>query len=114
MTKSGRPQDVFGDKAKKEGFAARSVYKLEEIDRRNQLFRRGNDVHKILWSSASGAHAVKENSAIGREWKAAGSERGYGYPTTGEYRYGTEVRQKFSKNFTVHYSTTTKRTWATR
>ncbi len=79
-----------------------------------QLFRKGNDVHKILWSSASGAHAVKENSAIGREWKAAGSERGYGYPTTGEYRYGTEVRQKFSKNFTVHYSTTTKRTWATR
>jgi 23S rRNA (uridine2552-2'-O)-methyltransferase len=41
MAKSGRPQDAFGDKAKKEGFAARSVYKLEEIDRRNQLFRRG-------------------------------------------------------------------------
>jgi 23S rRNA (uridine2552-2'-O)-methyltransferase len=41
MTKSGRPQDAFGNKAKKEGFAARSVYKLEEIDRRTQLFRRG-------------------------------------------------------------------------
>lgn len=41
MTKSGRPNDAFGAKAKKEGFAARSVYKLEEIDRRNQLFRRG-------------------------------------------------------------------------
>lgn len=41
MTKSGRPQDAFGDRAKKEGFAARSVYKLEEIDRRAQLFRRG-------------------------------------------------------------------------
>ena len=41
MAKSGRPQDAFGNKAKKEGFAARSVYKLEEIDRRNQLFRRG-------------------------------------------------------------------------
>ena len=35
MAKSGRPQDSFGDKAKKEGFAARSVYKLEEIDRRS-------------------------------------------------------------------------------
>jgi lysozyme len=57
---------------------------------------------------------VKETGAIGREWRATGSERGYGYPTTGEYRYGTEVRQKFSKNFTVHYSTTTKRIWATR
>lgn len=41
MAKSGRPQDAFGAKAKKEGFAARSVYKLEEIDRRNRLFRRG-------------------------------------------------------------------------
>jgi 23S rRNA (uridine2552-2'-O)-methyltransferase len=41
VAKSGRPQDAFGDKAKKEGFAARAVYKLEEIDRRNQLFRRG-------------------------------------------------------------------------
>jgi len=41
MAKSGRPQDAFGDKAKKDGFAARSVYKLEEIDRRTQLFRRG-------------------------------------------------------------------------
>lgn len=41
VAKSGRPQDAFGAKAKKEGFAARSVYKLEEIDRRNRLFRRG-------------------------------------------------------------------------
>ncbi|MDB4972332.1 MAG: Ribosomal large subunit methyltransferase [Myxococcaceae bacterium] len=41
MTKSGRPNDAFGAKAKKEGFAARSVYKLEEIDRKNRLFRRG-------------------------------------------------------------------------
>jgi len=41
VTKSGRPQDAFGAKAKKEGFAARSIYKLEEIDRRNQLFKRG-------------------------------------------------------------------------
>lgn len=41
MSKGRRPQDSFGDKAKKEGFAARSVYKLEEIDRRAQLFRRG-------------------------------------------------------------------------
>jgi 23S rRNA (uridine2552-2'-O)-methyltransferase len=41
VSKGRRPQDSFGDKAKKEGFAARSVYKLEEIDRRAQLFRRG-------------------------------------------------------------------------
>lgn len=44
MARSGRPQDAFGHKAKKEGFAARSVYKLEEIDRRAQLLRRGTRV----------------------------------------------------------------------
>ncbi|WP_308071593.1 GH25 family lysozyme [Kocuria sp. LUK] len=79
-----------------------------------QMFRSGNSIHKVLWSARSGAHPVKENSAIGAEWRAAGHERGYGYPVTGEYRYGTEVRQQFSKNFTVHYSTTTKRIWVTR
>jgi 23S rRNA (uridine2552-2'-O)-methyltransferase len=36
---SKRPQDHWGRKAKKEGFAARSVFKLEEIDRRVRLFR---------------------------------------------------------------------------
>ena len=45
---------------------------------------------------------------------AAGHERGYGYPVTDEYRSGTEVRQRFSKNFTVHWSSVTGRTWVTR
>ena len=37
MARNQRPQDAFGAKAKKEGFPARAVYKLEEIDRRVQL-----------------------------------------------------------------------------
>ena len=36
-----RDPDRFTKKAKKEGFAARSVYKLEEIDRRLRLLRPG-------------------------------------------------------------------------
>ncbi|GEO96730.1 GH25 family lysozyme [Kocuria turfanensis] len=80
----------------------------------HQVFRNGSAVYRILWSPTSGSHWLKENSAIGREWLAAGAERGYGYPTTDEYKYGTEIRQKFSKNFTVHYSTVTKRIWVTR
>lgn len=39
-----RPQDHFGRKAKDEGFAARSIYKLREIDERVQLIRRGQRV----------------------------------------------------------------------
>ena len=38
---SKRPQDHWGRKAKPEGFAARSVFKLEEIDRRTRLLRPG-------------------------------------------------------------------------
>lgn len=38
---SKRPQDHWGHRARKEGYAARSVYKLEEIDRRVHLLRSG-------------------------------------------------------------------------
>lgn len=36
--------DVFAQRARKEGYPARSVYKLEEIDRRCRLFRGGQRV----------------------------------------------------------------------
>lgn len=39
-----RRQDSFGRRARSEGFPARSVYKLEEIDRRTQLLRKGQRV----------------------------------------------------------------------
>ncbi len=41
---SKRPQDHFGHRARAEGFAARSVYKLEEIDRRVKLLAPGKRV----------------------------------------------------------------------
>jgi 23S rRNA (uridine2552-2'-O)-methyltransferase len=39
--KPGNKPDRFTAKAHKEGFAARSIYKLEEIDRRLRLVRQG-------------------------------------------------------------------------
>jgi 23S rRNA (uridine2552-2'-O)-methyltransferase len=39
-----RQPDRYTARAKKEGFAARSIYKLEEIDRRVRLFRPGQRV----------------------------------------------------------------------
>lgn len=36
--------DVFAQKARKEGYPARSVYKLEEIDRRVNVFKKGQRV----------------------------------------------------------------------
>ncbi len=43
MARRGQ-EDAFYHKAKKEGYAARSVYKLQEIDRRYRLLRRGQKV----------------------------------------------------------------------
>ena len=79
-----------------------------------QMFRQGTAVHKVIWSPRTGAKVVKESGAIGQRWKAAGAERGYGYPVTDEYRYGTEVRQRFSHGYTIHWSSVTKRHWVTR
>lgn len=70
--------------------------------------------YKFLWSSASGAHAVKESGAIGRAWQKAGYERGWGYPTTEEYSAGNEVRQRFSNGYVAHWSRVTGKTWVTR
>jgi 23S rRNA (uridine2552-2'-O)-methyltransferase len=42
--RSDHRQDHYFHKAKKEGFAARSVYKLEEIDQRHRILRRGQKV----------------------------------------------------------------------
>lgn len=77
-----------------------------------QVFARAGRGTKVLWSPGTGSHAVKEYGAIGRQWKAAGHERGYGFPSTDEYRYGAEVRQRFSNGYTVHYAS--GRTWVTR
>jgi 23S rRNA (uridine2552-2'-O)-methyltransferase len=38
------PRDRYFKKAKEEGFAARSVFKLEEIDKKHKLFRPGQTV----------------------------------------------------------------------
>ncbi|GEO94442.1 CAP domain-containing protein [Kocuria turfanensis] len=77
-----------------------------------QVFRRDGRSTQVMWSAGTGSRAIKLYGAIGRAWKAAGSERGYGFPVTDEYRYGAEVRQRFSKGYTVHYAA--GRTWATR
>ena len=64
---SKRPQDHFGHKAKSEGFNARSVYKLEEIDRRTQLFRRGMRV--LDMGAYPGSWTQYAASRVGAEGK---------------------------------------------
>jgi 23S rRNA (uridine2552-2'-O)-methyltransferase len=65
-----REQDHFGHKAKREGYPARSVYKLQEIDRRTQLFRRGQRVLDL--GAAPGSWTLYAADRVGREGKVLG------------------------------------------
>jgi 23S rRNA (uridine2552-2'-O)-methyltransferase len=59
--------DVYARKAKEEGFAARSVYKLEEIDRRAQLLRAGMKVLDLGAAPGSwSTYAARKIGAAGR------------------------------------------------
>ena len=69
---------------------------------------------KVLWSRSTGAYGIKEYGAIGRLWTSRGHERGFGWPVTDEYRVGTEVHQRFSKGYTLRWSSVTGHTWVTR
>jgi len=46
-------KDTFFKKAKKEGYVARSVYKLQEMDKRYHLFKKGNKVLNLGASPGS-------------------------------------------------------------
>ena len=70
MSGGRRPQDHFGERAKREGYPARSVYKLQEIDRRVQLLRRGQRVLDLGASPGSWTQYAAQK--VGREGKVVG------------------------------------------
>lgn len=59
-----RRQDRFGKRARREGFPARSVYKLQEIDRRTQLLRPGQRVLDL--GAAPGSWTLYAAERVGR------------------------------------------------
>ena len=65
-----RPQDSFGKRAQKEGYPARSVYKLEEIDRRIKLLRRGMRVLDL--GACPGSWTLYAAQKVGREGRVLG------------------------------------------
>ena len=60
---SYNPRDAFFLKAKKEGFVARSVYKLKEIDAKFKVFRSGQTVLDL--GAAPGSWSQYASSRIG-------------------------------------------------
>lgn len=87
MARSGRPQDRFGQKAKKEGFAARAVYKLGEIDRRVQILRRGQRVLDL--GAFPGSWSQYASGQVGEQGRVLAIDRTElkgGLPENVEYR----------------------------
>lgn len=70
-----RRQDHFSRRAKQTGFRARSVFKLEEIDRRTRLFRGGQRVLDLgcspgSWSQYAAKKVGKRGQVVGIDLKA--------------------------------------------
>ncbi|MFT5356457.1 MAG: 23S rRNA (uridine2552-2'-O)-methyltransferase [Polyangiales bacterium] len=82
-------QDIYTKKALKEGYPARSVYKLEEIDRRVGLFRRGM---KVLDLGASpGSWTLYAAKMVGPAGSVLGidlQEQRTGLPPHASFRIG--------------------------
>jgi len=70
---SKRPQDHWGHKAKREGFAARSVFKLEEIDRRCRLLRPGMRVLDL--GAYPGSWTTYAAQKVGERGRVLGVDR---------------------------------------
>src|SRR6188472_2761721 len=68
-----RPQDHFGHRARKEGYPARSVYKLQEIDRRLGLFRKGQRVLDL--GAAPGSWSLYAAERVGPQGVVLGVDR---------------------------------------
>jgi 23S rRNA (uridine2552-2'-O)-methyltransferase len=68
-----RPQDHFGRRARREGFPARSVYKLEEIDRRLQLLRPGRRVLDL--GAAPGSFTLYAAQRVGDKGRVVAVDR---------------------------------------
>ncbi len=74
-----KPNDFFFQKAKKEGYPARSVYKLEEIDRKYSLFQPGQAILDLgcfpgSWSLYIGRKVGPEGEVLGVDLKETSLE----------------------------------------
>lgn len=66
---SFQPKDHYFKKAKKENFLARSVYKLEEIDKKYRILNSGNRVLDLGAAPGSWSqYALKKTAPDGKVW----------------------------------------------
>ncbi len=68
-----RPQDHYGERARKEGYPARSVFKLQQIDKRFRLFRSGQRVLDL--GAAPGSWSLYAAERVGPRGRVVGVDR---------------------------------------
>ena len=68
-----RTQDHFGRRARREKYPARSIYKLEEIDRKVRLFRRGQVVLDL--GAAPGSWTMYASDKVGPSGRVIAVDR---------------------------------------
>ncbi|WP_290499749.1 S8 family serine peptidase [Kocuria sp. UBA5001] len=76
---------------------------------RYQEFVKNGRKVTIYWSSGTGANVVENSTVIGKKFIAAGRERGYGFPSSGEARVNGGSYQMYRKGSSV-----TKTLWSAR
>lgn len=84
-----RHQDSYGRRAKREGYAARSVYKLEEVDQKVHLLHRGSRVLDLGAYPGSWTHYAAER--VQREGRVVGVDQTLlrsSLPPQAEFRQG--------------------------
>jgi len=70
MYRKNRQEEFFTKKARQEGYPARSVYKLKEIDEKYYLFKKGDNVLDL--GCAPGSWLLYVSSKIGSQGKVVG------------------------------------------
>ncbi|MCM3687298.1 LGFP repeat-containing protein [Kocuria rosea] len=78
-----------------------------------QEFRANSTRTRIVWSSPTGARAVRLTGAIGAKWVALGAQNGLGYPTTDEQATATGRVQKYTRG-RIDWNATTRTTTVVR
>jgi 23S rRNA (uridine2552-2'-O)-methyltransferase len=68
-----RPQDHFGERARKEGYPARSVYKLKDIDERLRLLKAGQRVLDL--GAAPGSWTLYAAERVGPKGRVVAIDR---------------------------------------
>src|SRR5690606_2214130 len=87
MSRQRRGQDHWGHRAKREGYAARSVYKLEEIDRKVRLFKGGERVLDLgAFPGSWNVYAAQKVGPSGRVLGLDLTEARIGLPPNAEMR----------------------------